>query len=82
MGLSSKEQRKNKYKNSGEDSPIQFWVTWTLIQIIIKMLEEDKEDINHGEGMDNFLNEYELDDQMLKLVKEAKIRFQYYRRRW
>lgn len=43
------------------------------------MLEEDKEDINHGEGMDNFLNEYELDDQMLKLVKEAKIRFQHYR---
>ena len=40
----------------------------------MKMLKEDKEDINHKEKMDNFLNEYKLDNQTLKLVKEGKER--------
>lgn len=33
---------------------------------------ENKGNINHEEGMDNSLNEYKLNDQILKLVKEAK----------
>lgn len=33
---------------------------------------ENKGNIIHEDGMDNFLNEYKLNDQTLKLVKEAK----------
>ena len=33
---------------------------------------ENKGNINHEEGMDNSSNEYKLNDQTLKLAKEAK----------
>lgn len=36
------------------------------------MRKKDKEDINHEEEMANSLNKYKMNDQTLKLVKEAK----------
>lgn len=38
---------------------------------------ENKGNINHEEGMDNSSNEYKLNDQTLKLAKEAKKIFSY-----
>ena len=43
-----------RYINKKKDSH-QFWVTWALIWTAIKILKEDKEDINHEEEMDNSL---------------------------
>lgn len=39
---------------------------------LAQTLREVKEDINHEEEMDNFLNVYKLDNQELKLLKGAK----------
>lgn len=38
----------------------------------MKILKEDKEDIDHKEEMANSLNECKLDNQTLNLVKEAQ----------
>lgn len=51
---------------------IQFWVTWALIHSIIKILKEDKDDINHDETMDNSSNECKLNGQSLKIDKRGK----------
>lgn len=58
MGQSPKEYWK-AYKQRGK-IPVQFGVTWALIQSAIKILKEDKETITHDEEMANFLNEYKL----------------------
>lgn len=54
-----------------------FFITWPLILTVNKML---KEDINHGEEMANFLNEYKQDDQTLKLVKDQEKEFFVFRK--
>lgn len=66
-----------KGHRKGRKDPHSIWFTWALlIQTVIKMLKEDKEDVNHEEEMDSSTNEYTLNNQTLKLIKEAKRNFQ------
>lgn len=45
-----------------------------MIWDFIKILKEHKEDSNHDKEMTSSLNEYNLDDQTLKLIKRERER--------
>lgn len=58
-GAESKRMLK-RHINKGK-IPVQSWATWSLIQIVTKILKEGKEDIDHDEEKANSLNEYKMD---------------------
>lgn len=59
------------YKQWRKNIIIRFWVTWALLWTVRKIFKEGKEDINCEEKMTNFLHKNQLDNQTLKLAKEA-----------
>lgn len=59
----------------GEKLIAHFWLTWTLIWTVIKIIKKDKKGINYGERMTSVSNKYILDHQALILVMMQKEHF-------